>query len=209
MSAGNRTVASQPDWNERFAAREYAYGTEPNDFLVSVADRIPAGDVLMLGEGEGRNAVYLAGRGHTVTAVDLAASGLEKTRRLADERGVRVDTVHADLTEYEITPAAWAAIVSVFCPLPSAVRRSVHRRVAQGIQPGGVFVLEAYRPDQAGRGTGGGSDPDTMTTLAELREDLAGLDIEHGVELERSILEGVYHTGVGAVVQVVARKPNV
>lgn len=198
----------QLDWNERFAASEYAYGTEPNDFLVSVADRLPLGPALMLAEGEGRNAVYLAGLGREVTAVDLAESGLAKTHRLAAERGVEVATVCADLTEYPIETAAWAAIVSIFCPLLREVRRELHRRVAQGLRPGGVFVIEAYRPCQVDLGTGGGSDPATMTTLDELRDDLAGLEFEHGAEIERPILEGAYHTGVGAVVQVVARKPS-
>ena len=65
-------------WNQRYAEPGYAYGTEPNDFLRSVVDRIPAGPVLCIAEGQGRNAVFLAERGHLVTAVDIADQGMAK-----------------------------------------------------------------------------------------------------------------------------------
>src|SRR4051812_40107727 len=97
-------------WDERYSGPEFAYGTEPNDFLAAVADRIPPGPVLMLGEGEGRNAVFLAGLGYEVVAVDQSEAGLAKARRLADERGVRVRTRRADLRDYPIEPGAWAGI---------------------------------------------------------------------------------------------------
>ena len=57
-------------WDERYLEPGFAYGTEPNDFLVSVAGRIPCGKILSLCEGEGRNAVFLASAGYKVSAVD-------------------------------------------------------------------------------------------------------------------------------------------
>ena len=78
-------------WDERFRGNEYAYGREPNDFLRAEAHRIPAGPVLCLAEGEGRNAVFLAGLGHEVTAVDFSLEGLRKTERLAREHGVALE----------------------------------------------------------------------------------------------------------------------
>src|SRR5262245_4923475 len=97
-------------WDERYSAPGFAYGTEPNDFLSAVADRIPPGPILTLGEGEGRNAAFLAGLGHEVVAVDQSEVGLAKARRLAEERGVRVETQPADLSDYPIRPGAWAGI---------------------------------------------------------------------------------------------------
>jgi len=70
-------------WNDRYRGDDYVYGTEPNEFLLSVAAEIPAGPVLCLAEGEGRNAIFLAGRGHAVTAIDQAEAGLAKARALA------------------------------------------------------------------------------------------------------------------------------
>lgn len=195
-------------WDRRYAGEAYAFGTEPNDFLVEVAPLIPAGPVLCLAEGEGRNAVWLAGRGHDVTAVDASTVGIAKAEALARQRGVKIATVAADLSEYAIEPGFWAGVVAIFAHLPPALRRAVHRSVAAGLAPGGVFVLEAFTPAQIAFGTGGPSQPELLYRLADLRDDLAGLEIVIGRELEREILEGVYHTGRSAVVQVLARRPG-
>lgn len=196
----------QHRWDERYAQPEFVYGVAPNEFLVSVADQIPPGPVLMLGEGEGRNAVFLASRGHEVVALDQSAAGLAKARRLAAERGVQLDTLQADLRDYTLEPAAWAAIVSIFCHLPPSIRVPLYADIARGLRPGGLFLLEAYRPAQLARGTGGPSDPAMLLSLATLRDELSGLDFVHAEELEREVREGAYHTGLASVVQVVARR---
>lgn len=197
-------------WNDRYAAAGagYVYGTAPNEFLAAVADRIPPGPVLCLADGEGRNGVHLAALGHAVTSVDLSATGLAKARALAAKRGVPLTTVVADLNDFVIAERAWAAIVAIFMHLPPALRAKVLARAAAGLQPGGVFILECYSPAQMSFNTGGPRDPALLPTLAELRSELAGLDILHGAELERDILEGDGHTGRGAVVQVIAQRPR-
>lgn len=196
-------------WDDRYASSHYLYGTQPNDFLAAQAHRIrPGGRVLCMGDGEGRNGVFLAERAHRVTSVDASAVGLEKARRLAAERGVALETVHADLAEYVVEPQAWDGMVSIFLHLPPTLRRRLHADVVTGLRPGGVFILEGYTPAQIGRGTGGPPDPDLMMTLEDLRIELAGLDLKVGREVEREILEGPKHTGLGAVVQVVGVKPR-
>jgi SAM-dependent methyltransferase len=196
-------------WDQRYGGEEYAYGTEPNEFLVAMAGRLPPGRVLCLGEGEGRNAVWLAGQGHDVTAVDASGVGLEKARRLAAERGVKITTEHADLGAYAIDPDAWDGIVSVFCHLPPTLRADVHRRCVAGLRPGGVLLLEAYTPRQLAYGTGGPPVTELMMDEATLRAELAGLEFLHLQECEREIHEGAFHNGLGAVVQLVGRKPSV
>lgn len=193
-------------WDERYGQAEYAYGVEPNDFVVEVAGRIPPGRVLCLAEGEGRNAVYLAGRGHDVLAVDQSAVGLDKARRLAAERGVTIATAQADLATWPIPAASFAGIVSVWAHMPSAIRRPVHAAVVRALVPGGVFVLEAYTPDQIALGTGGPRDPDLLMTLDGLRAELRGLDLEIGREVVREVHEGPWHQGTSAVVQILARR---
>ena len=192
-------------WERRYSEPAYAYGTEPNGFLVEVADRIPPGPVLCLAEGEGRNAVWLAGRGHAVTVVDASVAGIAKAAALARTRGVRIDTVAADLASFTIEPGTWSGIVAIFAHLPPQLRRLVHRAAAQGLASGGVFVLEAFTPRQLALGTGGPQKPELLYTLDELRQDLAGLDFEISREVERDVVEGHYHTGHAAVVQVLAR----
>lgn len=193
-------------WDERYASPDYVYGTEPNDFLASVASRIPEGRVLSIADGEGRNGVYLATLGHEVTSVDASAVGLAKAQQLAASRGVYITTTVADLAEYPIAAGAWQGIVSIFCHLPPPLRRMVHADVVRGLAPGGVYVLEGYTLDQLRHGTGGPSSVDLLLTLEAVRAELAGLEFLHAVELERDVQEGAFHSGRSAVVQVVARK---
>lgn len=191
-------------WDERYARKEFVYGREPNDFLRAEAPRIPQGPVLCVAEGEGRNAVFLAGRGHDVTAVDFSLEGLHKAAQLAAEHHVAITTVHADLALYEPPTAAFSGVVAIFAHLPVAVRKRVHGWVARALQPGGVFLLEAYTPAQLAFDTGGPRDPALLMTLAELTNELAPLSIELGREVEREIREGVFHGGPSATVQILA-----
>lgn len=200
-------MTSHGPWDERYGTDEYMYGTAPNDFLVEASSMIPAGPVLSIGDGEGRNSVYLAGLGHAVTAVDASAVGLQKGQALAATRRVSVEAVRAQLEEYVFEADHYAAVVSIFCHLPSALRREVHRRAARALLPGGVFILEAYTPRQLKLGTGGPPVMDLLPTLDALRADLTELELVVGRELERDVHEGKLHQGLSAVVQVVGRRP--
>jgi SAM-dependent methyltransferase len=193
-------------WDQRYSSDEYAYGKEPNQFLEENYEAIPKGMALSLAEGEGRNAVFLAKQGYSVTAVDGSAVGLRKAEKLAKENGVHINLVHADLAEYEIGENCWDGIVSIFCPLLSAQRKLMHKKVIAGLKPGGVFLVEAYTPDQLRYGTGGGNSADAMTSKESLIHDLEGLKFIRLAELERSVVEGSYHKGLGAVVQAIALK---
>ncbi len=195
-------------WDERYSEEGYAYGEEANAFLAANFSALPIGRVLSIAEGEGRNAVFLARQGYAVTALDGSAVGLAKAQKLAQAKGVAIEIVQADLADYDFGERAWDAIVSIFCPLPSALRKRVHERVVAALKPGGVFLLEAYTPDQIRHGTGGGNSVDTMQTAASLASELAGLAFSHLAEVERVIIEGRYHTGLGAVVQAIARKAD-
>lgn len=193
-------------WDERFSAEEYVYGTEPNDFLREVAHHIPPGRVVSLGEGEGRNACFLAGLGHPVVAVDASRVGLTKTERLAKSRGLSVELVEADLTSY-VLPTDLAGVVTIFAHVPHAVRRRIHAALGAALAPGGVFILEHYRPEQLQFATGGPRDVDLLPTLESLRDELTGLELVIARAVERDIFEGKLHGGRSATVQIVARKP--
>ena len=162
---------------------------------------------MCLAEGEGRNAVFLATMGYAVTAVDRSVPGLEKAQRLATERGVPLVTRLADLASFEIGVGRWDGIVSIFGHLPPDLRRTVHRAVVDGLRPGGVFILEAYSAAQLARRTGGPRSAELLMSVADLREELAGLDLVVAHEVDREVFEGKYHTGLASVVQVLARKP--
>jgi len=195
-------------WDDRYGQPGWAYGTEPNDFLRKHAGSIPEGEVLCLAEGQGRNAVYLAGLGYQVHAVDRSAVGLARAEELAAERGVTIAIEAADLATYDLGIARWAGIISISAHVPPAVRARLHRAVVEGLVAGGVFILEAYAPSQVGRGTGGPPDRELCYPLDAVREELSGLRFDHAVEREREVVEGRYHTGLAAVTQLIGVKPG-
>jgi hypothetical protein len=195
-------------WEQRYQAPEYFYGTSPNDFLAANRAALGDGPALCLAEGEGRNAVFLASSGLPVTSVDLAAAGVDKTRRLALERGVEVDARQGDLATFDLGVERWATIVAIFVHLPPAVRVDLHRRVVAALRPGGTFLCEGYTAAQLGRGTGGPGSPELFVSEAILRRELEGLEVLRATECERDVIEGTGHSGRGAVVQFLARKPS-
>ena len=194
-------------WDKRYDTKDYVYGKDPNDFLAYVVDQIPAGRTLCIAEGEGRNAVFLAERGHDVVAVDASAVGLAKASKLAGERGVQIQTVVADLAHFDIEPDSWDAVVSIFAHVPPDTREVLHRKIVHGLRSGGMLVLEAYTPEQIRLGTGGPPVAEMTMTLEALQRELDGLIFRHAEEMRRDVTEGQYHTGTGAVVQLIAVKP--
>jgi SAM-dependent methyltransferase len=196
-------------WNQRYSDPGFAYGTDPNDFLVASSMLLqPESEVLCLAEGEGRNAVYLATLGHRVTAVDSSAVGLEKARSLARDYSVTLRTIEADLDDFIIEPGSFQAIVSIFCQLPPAVRTGLHKKVCEGLVPGGVFILEGYTKRQIELDTGGPRDIDLLMDLEMLKRELDQLELNHAIEVERAVHEGSYHDGIGAVVQIIGTRPR-
>ncbi len=194
-------------WNERYSSGELVYGGAPNEFLASVADRLPRrGTALDIGAGEGRNAIFLASLGLDVLAMDQSEVGMQKAQRLAQECGLALRTLAADLRDYDAGSGAFDVVSSIFVHLPGELRRLVHRRIGAWLKPGGVFVLEAYAPDQIQRGTGGPKDPAMLASLDELIEEIGGMTIEHSAALVRNVTEGEFHSGEASVVQIVARK---
>lgn len=195
-------------WDSRYSEPGYAYGTRPNDFLAERIDLLPeSGKVLCLAEGEGRNAVFLASHGYDVVAVDSSPVGLQKALELARIRSVHIRTIVADLAGFSIEPESYDAVISIYCHLPPDVRKQVHKRIRSGLKPGGILLLEGYTPDQLQHATGGPPSSELMMNLQMLTTEFSGLEILHATELERDIHEGRLHTGLGSVVQFIARKP--
>ncbi|BCO27946.1 hypothetical protein MIZ03_2839 [Rhodoferax lithotrophicus] len=195
-------------WDQRFAGPDYKYGTEPNTFLREQATRLPpASQVLVPGDGEGRNGVWLAQQGHTVTSVDASAVGLQKARDLAASRGVALHTELVDLADWAPQASSMDAVVLIYTHLPSTFRQQAHRRLAQGLQSGGWLILEAFHPAQLCFDTGGPKDVDMLYEPDQLSADFAGLCTPllawHG---ETSLSEGSGHQGLAHVTRWIGQK---
>lgn len=197
-------------WNQRYNQEEFAYGTEPNDFLKSQYAHIPqGGKVLCLAEGEGRNAVFLAKQGYKVTAVDLSHVGLQKAEKFARQNGVEIETIVADLGDFHLAKESWDGIVSIAAHVPPAIRKKLHTEVFDSLKESGVFILEAFIERQLEmEGIGGPPNRELMMSLDELKIELTGLEFSIAAEVERDISEGKHHQGQSAVVQIVASKKN-
>lgn len=197
-------------WDERFDVEEYVFGEAPNAFLASMTDEVRRHSrALAVADGEGRNGVWLAEQGLDVTSVDVSAVGLAKARKLAEKRGVALTTVHADLAEYAWAEGAFDLVVGIFIQFADPpLRRAIFRGMERTLMPGGTLLLEGYRPEQLAYGTGGPRQVEKMYTRELLQEAFAGLEILHLREYDAEIAEGGAHTGMSALIDLVARKPT-
>jgi SAM-dependent methyltransferase len=190
-------------WDTEYDREEYVYGKLPNDFLKSHYKVIPKGKVLLLAEGEGRNAVFLAKLGYSVTAVDISSVGLKKAEKLAKENNVIIETVCADLEVFDLGENKWDGIVSIYCHLPLTIRQALYKRIEWAIKPSGVFLLEGYRPEQLDYKTGGPPVASMMISKETLIKELPNFTFSHLETLERVVHEGINHNGLGAVIQAI------
>ena len=198
-------------WDERYRAEPYAYGLEPNAFLAAQRHRLKAGmRALVPGDGEGRNGVWLAGLGLEVDTFDLSAEGVAKARRLAGERGVPINAVQADALQRDWPEARYDLVALIFLHLVEPERRSLHGKALAALKPGGLLVLEAFRPEQIERqaagARGGPRDVALLYALDALETDFAGQDILLLEAAEAPIEEGHLHVGMSAVVRALVRK---
>ena len=196
-----------PFWDRKYGRPEYVYGTEPNRFLVDHVTGClkPGGEVLTLGEGEGRNAVWLAGQGYVVTAVDYSRPALEKLHILARSQGVEVCSYLSDVMDFELGEARWDAVVLLHMHLPPQKRSVLHRRIVKALRPAGHLFLEALRCDQFGRRSGGPERSELFYSAETLRRDFHDLAISRLVEEDRFIESGE-HRGWTSVINLIARK---
>ena len=196
-------------WNERFAKDAYHFGTGPNAFLASQAALLKPGmKALAIADGEGRNSVWLAERGLVVTAFDFSPLGVAKAQRLAESRRLSVDYRVADIREWDWEPGEFDIVAAIFFQFAKpADRTRIFAGIVTTLKPGGVLILQGYRPEQIQYGTGGPPWPEHMYTERLLREAFATLEILHLAAHDDEIREGVGHNGMSALIDLVARKP--
>jgi SAM-dependent methyltransferase len=195
-------------WNRRFDEPGYLFGTAPNGWLLEHAGVWQPGQrVLCVADGEGRNSVFLAGRGLLVDAFDIAELGVAKARRLAAEQGVAVNYSVADCDGWPWPEAAYDGVAAIFVQFADPpMRARMFAHIVRCLKPGGTLVLQGYTPQQLVYRTGGPPLASHLYTEALLRGAFAALDLVELREYEAELTEGSGHHGRSALVGLVARK---
>jgi SAM-dependent methyltransferase len=176
-------------WDERYAGAEFEWTTRPNQFVAAELAGLTPGRALDLAAGEGRNAVWLAERGWSVTAVDFSRVGLDKGRRLAAARGVegRVDWVVADLEDYQPTAAAFDLVLIAYFQVGAELRAKVLAQAAAAVAPGGTLFVIGHDLTNLTEGTGGPQYPEVLYTPEAITAELPGLRVLRAERVRRTV----------------------
>lgn len=194
-------------WDERYAGGDFQFGEAPNLYLLSQAHRLRRGmRALAVGDGEGRNGVWLAEQGLAATSVDWSAVGLAKAQALAARRGVPLATVTADVTRWDWPEAGFDVIAWIFVHLPPADRALASAGAVRALAPGGLLVMECFTPAQEGRRSGGPKDASLLWSRALVERHFAGLEVLELLEGTVALDEGPRHQGQAEVVRAVLGK---
>ncbi|ADE12436.1 SAM-dependent methyltransferase [Sideroxydans lithotrophicus] len=195
-------------WNERYSGEDYHFGTEPNAFLVTQKHLLKPGmSCLAVADGEGRNGVWLAGQGLDVLSVDSSSVALDKARKLAQERGVKVRFEQADLAAWAWGDSRFDVVVAIFIQFaPPGLREQMFAHIKRCLKPGGLLLLQGYTPRQLEYRTGGPSQAENLYTEPMLRDAFADMDILHLREHDGIINEGAGHNGMSALIDLAARR---
>lgn len=195
-------------WESRFAAPEYLFGTAPNAFVKSQAHRLEPGQkALALADGEGRNGVWLAELGLDVLSLDFSANALKKARALAALRRVDLRFQQVDLATWPWPTAEFDVIVAIFIQFADPrFRQRIFDGIKTALKPGGLLLMQGYRPEQLDYRTGGPSQIENLYTRALLEDsfsDFASVEIN---EHDSMVDEGGGHAGMSALIDFVGRK---
>ena len=193
-------------WNNRYAEKDFAYGTEPNDFLKDELEKLPAGKILFVCEGEGRNAVFAAKQNWIVEAFDLSQEGKRKASLLAEQNNVSINYQIADASTIEYPENSFNLVALIYAHFPETIRKSVHERIVSWLKPGGLVVMEAFNPNQLKNTSGGPKDLTMLYTKEIMTDDFKDLMVQQISTETIELNEGKYHIGKADVIRFVGKK---
>ena len=198
-----------PDkWDGRYGVDEYVYGKEPNLFLKQNVNAIPKGNVLCVADGEGRNGVWLAKQGYSVTSIDYSRNAIEKISSLAKGNNVSIKTICADLLNYDFGNNKYDGIISIFSHFKIYDTNELHHKYFSTLKPNGVFLMEVFAKEQLPLKTGGPKDISLLYDTQEIQDSFPIGKIEL---LKKDVVylhEGDMHDGKAVVVRAIIRKPS-
>jgi len=195
-------------WNQRYSEPGFAFGTEPNAYLADQAGLLQAGKkALAVADGEGRNSVWLARQGLMVDAFDISPVGVDKARCLARDAGVEVAYHVGSCDDWAWQAEAYDYVAAIFVQFADPeMRGRLFANMVKSLKPGGLLVLQGYTPRQLEYKTGGPGLLAHLYTEDMLRAAFAGLSIVDMRSYDAQLNEGSRHSGMSALVGMVARK---
>lgn len=195
-------------WNERYGKEEFIYGTMPNQFFKQQLEKLKPGEILLPAEGEGRNAVYAASQGWTVTAFDSSERGKEKGLMLAEKKNVSIDYAVTSVLEFQ-SDTKYDVIGLIYAHFPSSFRPSTHQRLISHLKPGGKIIFEAFSINQLLLTSGGPKDKKMLFSVDDIKKEFKGIDFEILTEESITLNEGKYHKGLASVVRMFGTKSKI
>jgi SAM-dependent methyltransferase len=182
-AAGHGTggnASSAGSYDQRYRSHSSLWSGDPNPQLVAEAAALPPGVALDAGCGEGADAIWLAGCGWQVDAVDFSSVALERAAARAAEDGpgtqARIRWLHQDLTGWVPAPASYDLVSAQFLQLPSAVRGPVFRSLADAVAPAGTLLIVGHHASDLGTSVRRPPVPDVYFTAEELASSLLDPD---------------------------------
>jgi SAM-dependent methyltransferase len=190
-SIGESDRVDRQRWDERYSGTtEFQVPTQPNQFVVAELAGLPPGRALDLAAGGGRNSVWLAEQGWSVTAVDFSAAGLDRGRKLGAARGVsesQVNWVVADLGDYDPAPEAFELVLIAYLQVGAPLRAKVLAGAAAALTSGGTLLVIGHDLTNLTQGTGGPQSPDVLYTPESIIAGLPGLSILRADRVRRTV----------------------
>ena len=177
-------------WNERYGERGALWGAAPNQFVADRLADIEPCRVLDLGAGQGRNAIWLAVQGHTVTALDISDVATAQGAAIAARADVAVDFVAADLETWEPEPGGFDLVLLAYMQAPPEVRKMIHKKVSLALQPGGSVLVVAHHKDNLEQGVGGPPMLEVLFDEEMLAGDFAGFSVIENQRIARRVETG-------------------
>jgi ubiquinone/menaquinone biosynthesis C-methylase UbiE len=198
-------------WNDRYSKEEFAFGVHPNDYLKGQLEKLPIGKILFPAEGEGRNAVFAAKLGWTVSAFDISIEGKNKALRLAETNSVTINYQVGELQTLNYTANQFDAIALIYAHFPADIKSAIHKTLDTYLRKGGHIIFEAFSKKHIDYVTknekvGGPKDIASLFSIDEIKSDFANYEIVELVEKEIELSEGLFHNGKGSVIRFVGRK---
>lgn len=194
-------------WNERYAEEEYAYGIQPNDFLVKMISKLPEnGKILFPAEGEGRNAVFAAKNGFDVVAFDTSNQAKKKADTLANDNNVKIDYRIGMLEDLNYEEASFDGVVFIYAHFPKAIRKAMHQQILRLVKPNGILIFEAFSKEQLHYPSGGPKEVAMLFSEEEVKEEFENIDFDFLKTEIIELNEGEFHQGKGSVVRFIGKK---